>query len=57
MSYRKAQVYCPVNEVFLPVEGAGVECLDICEDEQGRDVLTFICPECKQQHESLVRVF
>lgn len=27
--------------------------LDIHEDIQGRDVLVFECPKCKQQHESL----
>lgn len=26
---------------------------NIEEDIQGRDVLTFMCPECKQQHKSL----
>lgn len=30
-----------------------VEVLNIEEDIQGRDVLTFKCPECKQTHKSL----
>jgi len=30
-----------------------VEVLDICEDENGNDVLTFKCPQCGFQHQSL----
>jgi len=27
--------------------------LDISEDESGRDVMTFICPNCGEKHKSL----
>lgn len=30
-----------------------VKAVDIEEDIQGRDVLTFVCPECGQEHKSL----
>jgi hypothetical protein len=35
-------------------ESNEVEALDIAEDFEGRDVLTFICPETKNETKSLV---
>jgi hypothetical protein len=35
------------------VDESTVETLDIAEDIEGRDVLTFKCPVCGQRHESL----
>jgi len=32
-----------------------VQLLNIEEDMEGRDVVTFVCPACKQQHRSLRR--
>lgn len=34
------------------VEETKVEVLDIEEDFQGRDLLTFRCPDCRQEHKS-----
>jgi hypothetical protein len=35
------------------VDEREVEFVDICEDFEGRDRLTFVCPECKKHHTSL----
>lgn len=32
-----------------------VETVNIEEDFEGRDVVTFVCPECKKEVKSLVR--
>jgi len=32
-----------------------VKFLDVSEDIQGQDVISFTCPKCSQQHRSLVR--
>lgn len=28
--------------------------LDVAEDAQGRDVMTFTCPKCQEVHKSLI---
>ena len=43
--------------VILPCTGdkvkeEDVEFLNIQEDFQGRDLLTYVCPECGEQHDS-----
>ena len=48
----------PTIMVILPcrnerVPEASVEFLDIAEDFEGRDVLTFRCPSCGEVHTSL----
>jgi hypothetical protein len=40
---------CPLCQTeFSPGE---VEVLDICEDDQGRDLITFVCPKCMCEEE------
>lgn len=48
----------PACTVILPcskdrVSEEDVEFLDIEEDAEGRDVLTFTCPQCGETHKSL----
>ncbi len=47
------QVYCPEDQIWI--DETTVETLNIEEDIQGRDVLTFKCPGCHQEHRSLRR--
>jgi len=51
----QAHVYCPHCEEFLLSKD--VKSKNIHEDEQGRDVITFVCKHCKNTVESVVRVF
>jgi Zn finger protein HypA/HybF involved in hydrogenase expression len=46
-------VWC--GECKLWFEEKHTEFVDIEEDFEGRDVLTFICPECKTEQRSLRR--
>ena len=49
--YRVIRVYCSrCKEQF---DENNVKFLDIAEDFQGRDLLTFECPKCKTTQESL----
>jgi hypothetical protein len=46
-------VYLECDKVWVSVDD--VEFLDIEEDFQGRDLMTFHCPRCDREHQSLVR--
>ena len=35
------------------IDESNVEFINIQEDIQGKDILTFKCPKCNKQHESL----
>ena len=48
---RTIKVYCKKCKVWIDEEL--VEALNIEEDFQGRDVLTFKCPECRTEQSSL----
>ena len=45
------QVMLTCNGEWCPEEDVQFE--NIEEDMQGRDILTFTCPECGEQHKSL----
>jgi hypothetical protein len=47
-----AMVYCAGCEEKVPVKG--VEFLNIEEDIQGRDIMTFKCNLCDETHKGLV---
>jgi len=49
-----AHVTCPKCKEESPVES--VEYLDIEENMQGKDVLTFVCPHCNEQVKALIWV-
>lgn len=50
-SYRNIiTVYLSCNGTFVPE--SKVEFVDICEGLEGEDILTFICPECGEEHQS-----
>lgn len=51
MRWREIEVYLPCTDEYLP-EDQVVEFLNIEEDFEGRDVLTFKCPRCLQVHKS-----
>lgn len=40
------------NKERVPVEF--VEFLDVNEDVSGRDIMTFVCPVCGSNHQSLI---
>ena len=44
------EVYISCLDKFIPEDD--VKMVNIQEDMQGRDLLTFICPECGEVHES-----
>lgn len=51
----------PQPNVMLPcvqewVSTKGIKFLNIEEDQYGRDVVTYTCPECGGTHQSLVVV-
>lgn len=51
--------YSPQPQVMLRCsnewsKAKGIEFLNIEEDFYGRDVVTFVCPECGLEHKSLV---
>lgn len=50
----EARVYCEHCQDFHLVDE--VECLNIEEDIQGRDLITFLCPETDKTVVSLVTV-
>lgn len=52
MSYDAARVACPVCHEEHVVDE--VETLDIEEDMQGRDLLTFICPAFQVETKAIV---
>jgi len=35
------------------IDEQDVECLNVEEDIQGRDIVTFKCPECGTEHKSV----
>lgn len=47
---RKVKVVLSCNGDYVNEDE--VEFLDICEDFQGRDKVTFVCPECGETHTS-----
>ena len=47
---KRIRVYC--EDCKKEVDESEVEFVDICEDPQGRDLLTFICP-CGSHQQSL----
>ena len=49
---RQPHVYCPLCHEFHAVKG--VTFIDIEEDMSGRDKLTFVCPETKEEAKGLV---
>lgn len=45
------KVYAPcLRDLILE---ADVEVIDIAEDIQGRDQLTYLCPYCQEEHTSV----
>lgn len=44
------RVLCP--DCDMRFDEDKVECTGICEDDQGRDRLSFICPRCNNEQES-----
>lgn len=51
---RTATVISDCDKQHIPYNDDTPEFVGISSDMQERDVLTFICPKCNQQHESLV---
>jgi hypothetical protein len=45
------RVYLACSKEWVPEPTVEVE--DIAEDIQGRDILTFTCPQCGEYHQSL----
>ena len=54
MARSNAEVYLDCTGDWVDVNK--VKFLNIEEDFSGRDVETFECPECHQEHKSLIRV-
>lgn len=50
--YVPAEVVLTCSKEFAPLDK--VKFVNIEEDMQGKDVLTFKCPRCGEQHESHV---
>lgn len=50
MYYREIKVVLSCTGDY--VNEKDVEFVDISEDIQGRDKMTFVCPECGEQHTS-----
>lgn len=50
MRYRTIQVILSCNKDWVDEET--VEFVDICEGPMGEDILTFVCPECGENHQS-----
>ena len=50
--YYETPVYVTLSCTGERVDEKTVEFLDISEDIQGRDLITFVCPECKKEHRS-----
>lgn len=48
--FREIEVYLECTDDYIPE--CEVEFLNIEEDFEGREVLTFKCPECGQVHKS-----
>jgi len=48
--FREIEVYLECTDDYIPE--CEVEFLNIEEDFEGREVLTFKCPECGQIHKS-----
>jgi hypothetical protein len=48
----KAHVILSCNRAYHDADD--VEFLDISEDIQGRDIMTFTCPVCGETHSSFV---
>ena len=48
--HQQIRVLCPTRSMWL--DESTVEVLNIEEAFDGRDVLTFKCPECEQTHKS-----
>lgn len=48
-------IYVTLSCTGEQMDESEVKATNIEEDFEGRDVLTFICPVCKQEHRSLRR--
>ena len=48
----KPKVHCKDCKMFVDVDD--IEFVDIEEDIQGVDVMTYVCPHCKKQQKSKV---
>ena len=48
---RPIEVYLESKQEWTPESEVTIE--NIEEDATGRDLLTFVCPECKKTHRSL----
>jgi hypothetical protein len=51
---RIPHVYLHCTKEAVPT--AGIKFLDIEEDPTGRDLVTYVCPECGEEHKSYVVV-
>jgi hypothetical protein len=49
------QVYLSCCQEWTDWNDDAFEMLGMQEDIQGRDLMTFTCPECNETHDSLVR--
>jgi hypothetical protein len=47
------RIYVNLSCIQDKIDEREVETIDIEEDFQGRDILTFKCPECGKTHRSL----
>ena len=45
-------IYVNLSCIQDKINEKEVESIDICEDFQGRDLVTFKCPECGEIHKS-----
>lgn len=44
------EVHIPCKDIYIDEDS--VKVVNIQEDMQGKDLLTFICPECGEEHTS-----